>query len=188
MLSRAVANSNSRYQAQNSFTRNETTRAQIFSLERRIRLRRGAQCLSWNPLPGMPHPLDKVLCLNSCRNVWENWYTKTITTPIWPHMNTAIEWATLVCDSHYCQANQHKTLTSIIEHCLEQIRQSSICNGDVNVIPYSWLCNEEHLAALPAMQFGSLHQCVNWKKLDGWVKARRLDLFDEGLPVPAKPI
>ncbi|KAJ4385387.1 hypothetical protein N0V93_009814 [Gnomoniopsis smithogilvyi] len=72
-----------------------------------------------------------------------------------------------------------------LEHCLEQIRQSSICHGDINVIPYSWLRDENNLTALPTMQFGSLHQCVNWEKLDGWAKARRVDLFDENLLKPA---
>lgn len=74
----------------------------------------------------------------------------------------------------------------MIEHCLELIRQSSVCHGDVNVIPYSWLRDQEHLTASPTMQFGSLHQCVNWDKLDSWAKARRLDLFDSDLLAPAE--
>ncbi|KAI1208031.1 uncharacterized protein F4807DRAFT_468908 [Annulohypoxylon truncatum] len=72
-----------------------------------------------------------------------------------------------------------------IEHCLEQIRQSAICHGDVNVIPFSWLQDDEHQIPLPTMQFGSLHQCIKWDKLDAWAKERRLDLFDKELLVPA---
>jgi hypothetical protein len=70
------------------------------------------------------------------------------------------------------------------EHCLEQIRQSAICHGDVNVIGFTWLEDAQHDTLVPTMQFGSQHQCVNWDKLDRWAKARRLDLFDEELLAP----
>ncbi|KAJ8131022.1 hypothetical protein O1611_g2609 [Lasiodiplodia mahajangana] len=71
-----------------------------------------------------------------------------------------------------------------IEHCLEQIRQSAICHGDVNIIAFSWLQDPEHNTTVPTMQFGSQHQCINWDKLNRWAKARRLDLFDEELLAP----
>ncbi|KAK0631024.1 hypothetical protein B0T17DRAFT_491257, partial [Bombardia bombarda] len=70
-----------------------------------------------------------------------------------------------------------------LDHCLEQIRQSAICHSDVSVIPFSWIEDNKTHAVAPTMQFGSLHRCANWDRLDGWAKARRVDLFDQSLLV-----
>ncbi|KAI1424879.1 hypothetical protein F5Y12DRAFT_415923 [Xylaria sp. FL1777] len=73
-----------------------------------------------------------------------------------------------------------------VEHCLEQIRQSAICHGDVSIVPYSWIRDEEHQVDVPSMQLGSLHQCVKWDKIVEWAQNRRIDLFTEELLRPTE--
>ncbi|OTA99908.1 hypothetical protein M426DRAFT_66929, partial [Hypoxylon sp. CI-4A] len=65
---------------------------------------------------------------------------------------------------------EYEERSSHAEHCLEQIRQSAVCRGDITVTPFH--CE------------GILHQCVKWDGIAQWAKSRRVDLFDKSLLVP----
>ncbi len=67
------------------------------------------------------------------------------------------------------------------EHCLEMLRQSVMCHGDVGVIPFEWLHDPERHTYEPTTQKGALHTCVRWDKLNHWAVSRRVDLFDSSL-------
>ena len=69
------------------------------------------------------------------------------------------------------------------------LRLSSMCRGDVSVIPSVWEYDvrEGGSGELlgPSIRDGrALHRCVKWDKLHEWAKSRRLDLSDPTLLVP----
>ncbi|KAI1460523.1 hypothetical protein F4805DRAFT_478904 [Annulohypoxylon moriforme] len=72
------------------------------------------------------------------------------------------------------------------EHCLEFIRQSAMCHGDITVTSFRWLHDAQGRVVEPTTKEGALHQCVNWDKLSQWAKTRRVNLFDKNLLVPEK--
>ncbi|KAM7190178.1 protein of unknown function (DUF3328) domain containing protein [Rhypophila sp. PSN 637] len=68
-----------------------------------------------------------------------------------------------------------------VEHCLEVLRQSSMCRGDVSVIPSVWEYNirdgGDGSLLGPSIRDGrAVHRCVNWDRLHDWAKSRRVDL------------
>ncbi|KAI0448094.1 hypothetical protein F4803DRAFT_545613 [Xylaria telfairii] len=76
-----------------------------------------------------------------------------------------------------------------IEHCLEVVRLSSMCRGDISVIPSVWEYDTRvgGLGALlgPSIRDGrASHRCVKWDRLQNWAKSRRLDLTDKSLLLP----
>ncbi|KAI0518511.1 hypothetical protein F5B22DRAFT_644816 [Xylaria bambusicola] len=76
-----------------------------------------------------------------------------------------------------------------MEHCLEVIRLSTMCRGDISVIPSVWEYDnrEGGSGALlgPSIRDGrALHRCVKWDRLQSWAKSRRLDLSDSTLLLP----
>ncbi|KAI2642060.1 hypothetical protein GGS21DRAFT_486918 [Xylaria nigripes] len=70
------------------------------------------------------------------------------------------------------------------EHCIEFIRQASVCHGDITLTSFKWLHDANGRAVEPTTKEGALHQCVQWDSLSDWAKSRRLDLFDPNLLVP----
>ncbi|KAG5290067.1 DUF3328 superfamily domain-containing protein [Histoplasma ohiense] len=61
------------------------------------------------------------------------------------------------------------------EHCIDFLRQSAMCHGDVGLITFEW--NDS--SRIPLANATS-HQCVNWEKLDQWTKARTVDMMKPG--------
>ncbi|KAK1245972.1 hypothetical protein MKX07_005041 [Trichoderma sp. CBMAI-0711] len=49
-------------------------------------------------------------------------------------------------------------------HCVDVIRQSLICEGDISISTYDW--KMDHL--LPWPNFRVAHECVNWNHLMSW--------------------
>ncbi|TGJ78165.1 hypothetical protein E0Z10_g10597 [Xylaria hypoxylon] len=70
------------------------------------------------------------------------------------------------------------------EHCLEFIRQSSVCHGDITVAGFKWLHDGAGQVVEPTTKEGALHRCVQWDRLTTWAKSRRVDLFDPDLLKP----
>ncbi|RDL29901.1 uncharacterized protein BP5553_10528 [Venustampulla echinocandica] len=64
---------------------------------------------------------------------------------------------------------------SHLDHCLEDLRQSVMCNADFSVITYDWLPNYRR----PWANFKVDGECVNWEKLDAWAGDRFFSLFDQ---------
>ncbi|THC91034.1 hypothetical protein EYZ11_009516 [Aspergillus tanneri] len=61
------------------------------------------------------------------------------------------------------------------EHCIDFLRQSAMCHGDIGLITYQWSPG----SLLPIANATS-HQCVNWERLDQWTKSRTVDMLKPG--------
>ncbi|ATY60788.1 tat pathway signal sequence [Cordyceps militaris] len=61
------------------------------------------------------------------------------------------------------------------EHCLDFLRQSAMCHGDIGLITYIWRPDSR----LPVVNSTS-HQCVNWEKLYAWSEDRAVDMLRPG--------
>jgi len=64
------------------------------------------------------------------------------------------------------------------EHCINQLRKSAMCHGDVGMIPYSWGNNTRKPLAK-----STAHQCIDWDSLADWTNERAIDMFKPGLLV-----
>jgi len=64
---------------------------------------------------------------------------------------------------------------SHLDHCLEDLRQTIMCNADFSIITYDWLPNYRR----PWANFKVDGECVNWEKLDAWAGERFFSLFDQ---------
>ncbi|EEH37758.2 hypothetical protein PAAG_00679 [Paracoccidioides lutzii Pb01] len=61
------------------------------------------------------------------------------------------------------------------EHCIDFLRQSAMCHGDIGLITFEW-----HDSSRIPIANATSHQCVNWKKLEQWTKARTVDMMKPG--------
>ncbi|KAK2752399.1 hypothetical protein FQN55_007439 [Onygenales sp. PD_40] len=61
------------------------------------------------------------------------------------------------------------------EHCIDFLRQSAMCHGDVGLLTFEW-----HASSRLPLANATSHQCVNWEKLDQWTKARTVDMMKPG--------
>jgi len=61
------------------------------------------------------------------------------------------------------------------EHCLNHLRKSAMCHGDVGMVTYQWGNNSRKpLAAATS------HQCIDWDTLADWTSQRTIDMFKPG--------
>ncbi|KAH0541627.1 hypothetical protein FGG08_003917 [Glutinoglossum americanum] len=61
------------------------------------------------------------------------------------------------------------------EHCLDFLRQSAMCHGDIGLITFQW-----SPTSLIPIANATRHECINWKKLDAWTRARTVDMMKPG--------
>jgi len=61
------------------------------------------------------------------------------------------------------------------EHCIDFLRQSAMCHGDIGLITYSWRSDQ-----LFPLANATSHQCVDWGKLERWTAARAVDMMKPG--------
>ncbi|PYI34944.1 hypothetical protein BP00DRAFT_462874 [Aspergillus indologenus CBS 114.80] len=59
------------------------------------------------------------------------------------------------------------------DHCLEILRQASMCHGDVSLIPMHW----NDISPIPEADFSVPHKCVNWEKLRTWTRENSVDVM-----------
>ncbi|KAI0143739.1 hypothetical protein GGR57DRAFT_507886 [Xylariaceae sp. FL1272] len=57
------------------------------------------------------------------------------------------------------------------EHCVEQIRQSLMCSGDLSILTYNWVKGER----MPKPNFKTVHACQNWDYVVGWAKENSVE-------------
>lgn len=50
-----------------------------------------------------------------------------------------------------------------------------MCHGDIGLITFQWSPN-----SLIPVANATTHECVNWKKIDEWTKARTVDMMKPG--------
>ncbi|CZS88194.1 hypothetical protein WAI453_000614 [Rhynchosporium graminicola] len=67
------------------------------------------------------------------------------------------------------------------EHCIDFLRQASMCHGDIGLLTFEW--NER--SRIPVAK-ATTHQCVNWEKLNDWTKSRTVDMMKPGWLVHPK--
>lgn len=65
------------------------------------------------------------------------------------------------------------------EHCLDFLRQASMCHGDIGLITFHWT----ETTRLPVAN-ATVHECVNRQKLDDWTQKNSVDMFNLGLVHP----
>ncbi|KAI1384938.1 uncharacterized protein F4822DRAFT_378185 [Hypoxylon trugodes] len=61
------------------------------------------------------------------------------------------------------------------EHCLDFLRQSSMCHADIGLITFQWSPDSR----IPVAN-ATTHQCAKWDKIDKWTKARTVDMMKPG--------
>ena len=64
-----------------------------------------------------------------------------------------------------------------LEHCLELLRQSLMCNADMSIITFHW----GHLQATPLANWTFPHTCKSWDAIEDWASQRHVErLFEPG--------
>jgi hypothetical protein len=71
-----------------------------------------------------------------------------------------------------------------LEHCIEELRQSLMCHGDMSLLTYNWVEGE----SLPHANFNTIHTCKNWDKIMDWVMDRDVRLEWEDGKMIANPL
>ncbi|KAH8756475.1 hypothetical protein F5882DRAFT_481708 [Hyaloscypha sp. PMI_1271] len=61
------------------------------------------------------------------------------------------------------------------EHCLNQLRATAMCHGDVGMITYKW-GNDSRKPKAAA----TAHQCIDYDRLVEWTNERTVDMFQPG--------
>ncbi|CAJ2504617.1 Uu.00g120110.m01.CDS01 [Anthostomella pinea] len=72
-----------------------------------------------------------------------------------------------------------------VDHCVEYIRESLMCQPDLSMVTFRWINNtaqhEDKSAFYPTNFDVSLHTCADWQALDTWAGERVFDLFQVDL-------
>ncbi|RDW81842.1 hypothetical protein BP6252_02954 [Coleophoma cylindrospora] len=73
-----------------------------------------------------------------------------------------------------------------IDHCLDILRQSSMCHADMTLVPYEWWSE----TPVPQNVINTPHLCANWDSVYNWAEAHRFDPMTIPLPeeLRTKPI
>ncbi|OWY46339.1 hypothetical protein AALT_g2322 [Alternaria alternata] len=72
-----------------------------------------------------------------------------------------------------------------VNHCIETLRQSIMCRGDVSLGTYTYLSGDGN--DVTARSWAS-HQCVDFDALMKWTKSRAIDIFAEGVLVKSEDV
>ena len=62
-----------------------------------------------------------------------------------------------------------------IDHCIEMLRQSIMCQSDLGVLTYNWV----EVQDFPWPNFNTQHQCRNFEKVLEWGKDKEVMAFEE---------
>lgn len=76
-----------------------------------------------------------------------------------------------------------------LQHCVETLRQTLMCHGDISLLTYNWVEGRE----MPYPNFNTIHTCKKWDTLTQWNMHRDVTVeWDNGvgkkmLSPPLKP-
>ncbi|KAE9374151.1 hypothetical protein N431DRAFT_464439 [Stipitochalara longipes BDJ] len=77
----------------------------------------------------------------------------------------------------------------VMEHCVETLRQTLMCHGDMSLLTYNWVEGRD----MPYPNFNTIHTCKDWDTLVAWNKQRDVtvdwkngEIIKEYVP-PSKP-
>lgn len=71
------------------------------------------------------------------------------------------------------QPQQGQLFTYLIDHCIDQVRQSLMCSADTSIIPVQW--NDETKSMRPRVD--TIHTCKKYDSLLNWTAGRNLSSF-----------
>jgi hypothetical protein len=70
----------------------------------------------------------------------------------------------------------------LVDHCVEYIRESLMCQPDLSLVTFRWINNtaqhEDKSEFYPTNFDRDVHTCANWEHLDDWAGRRMFNLFD----------
>jgi len=65
------------------------------------------------------------------------------------------------------------------DHCIENLRRNIMCTPSLALLTLNWKSDRE----MPQPHFSYQHTCMNWDRIDTWVRDRSFDIFDKSLLV-----
>ncbi|KAL1967380.1 hypothetical protein VTN77DRAFT_3165 [Rasamsonia byssochlamydoides] len=63
-----------------------------------------------------------------------------------------------------------------LEHCIETLRQTLMCHGDISLLTYNWVKGRE----MPYPNFNTIHTCKKWDTLVAWNQQRDISSLWKG--------
>ncbi|KAG2068292.1 hypothetical protein BDR04DRAFT_1158121 [Suillus decipiens] len=96
-------------------------------------------------------------------------------------------------DTYYNHANMHESpeeFRTHLDHCIEILRQFTMCSGDVTMITHDWVEGRTE----PFADFNVHHECRNFEKVSDWVDEHRVIVpkskmvrLDDNVDLPSPP-
>lgn len=96
-------------------------------------------------------------------------------------------------DHYYHDGNMYESaeeLRTHLDHCIEMLRQFTMCAGDVTMITHDWVEGKD----TPVPDFNVHHQCRNFEKVLDWVDEHRVFVtrsemvrLDDNVDLPSPP-
>ncbi|KAG1883787.1 hypothetical protein F4604DRAFT_1920293 [Suillus subluteus] len=96
-------------------------------------------------------------------------------------------------DHYYHHGNMHESpeeFRTHIDHCIEMLRQFTMCAGDTTMITHDWVEGR----TTPFADFNVHHQCRNFEKVLNWVDEHRVFVpkselvrLDDNVNLPSPP-
>ncbi|KAF2826766.1 hypothetical protein CC86DRAFT_416493 [Ophiobolus disseminans] len=80
------------------------------------------------------------------------------------------------------EQNWHELESHAVDHCLESLRQTLLCQADVSVYTLEWT---PHSRFKPTVRVSQPHVCVDWPRLHDWMLKRAAKLEDMTPPDPS---
>ena len=68
-----------------------------------------------------------------------------------------------------------KVVRTHIDHCIEMLRQSIMCQSDLGILTYNWV----EVQDFPWPNFNTEHQCRDYEKVLEWDKEKEVMAFEE---------
>ncbi|KAK2800715.1 hypothetical protein FQN50_008025 [Emmonsiellopsis sp. PD_5] len=80
-------------------------------------------------------------------------------------------------DHYFADATPHQrgVMKLHSHHCLNYLRKSAMCHGDVGIITYNWMPNSRKPNAT-----ATTHQCADWERITEWSSARAVNMTRPG--------
>ncbi|CAI6338766.1 unnamed protein product [Periconia digitata] len=78
-------------------------------------------------------------------------------------------------DYYYSTDHDWEYLYEHVDHCLESLRQTLMCQADLSIYTLRWT---PHSSTKPGVHVPNPNVCVDWDGLHGWMKGRAASLED----------
>lgn len=70
-----------------------------------------------------------------------------------------------------------------IDHCIELMRETILCRGDLTLSGFRWIDLSHPDGAHLTVDAPGYHTCVNWEELRTWNNEHAVDPFEPGVLV-----